>query len=133
LNPDGVGRVQGLTFTLVTLSIKRLATEVITIIPVLLFFAGLTAFDFISDFEEWIECGYFSEEIKARLKGVLARILVNPSGYCTVFNVYRILKVFRWIVLALTLSPTPPNSFAYPSQINIFGTRIVDFCHLEQQ
>ncbi|KAL9965899.1 hypothetical protein ACROYT_G029757 [Oculina patagonica] len=29
---------------------------------------GLTAFDFISDFEEWIECGYFSEEIKARLK-----------------------------------------------------------------
>lgn len=31
--------------------------------------AGLTAFDFISDFEEWIECGYFNEEIKARLKG----------------------------------------------------------------
>ncbi|RMX55734.1 hypothetical protein pdam_00015503 [Pocillopora damicornis] len=29
---------------------------------------GLSAFDFISDFEEWIECGYFSEEIKARLK-----------------------------------------------------------------
>lgn len=29
---------------------------------------GLTAFDFISDFEEWIECCYFSEEIKARLK-----------------------------------------------------------------
>ena len=31
--------------------------------------SGLTAFDFISDFEEWIDCGYFSEEIKARLKG----------------------------------------------------------------
>ena len=33
------------------------------------FVTGLTAFDFISDFEEWIECGYFNEEIKARLKG----------------------------------------------------------------
>ncbi len=30
---------------------------------------GLTAFDYIVDFEEWIECGYFTEEIKARLKG----------------------------------------------------------------
>ncbi|KAH3877689.1 uncharacterized protein LOC127872130 isoform X2 [Dreissena polymorpha] len=29
---------------------------------------GLTAFDYIVDFEEWIECGYFTEEIKARLK-----------------------------------------------------------------
>ena len=36
------------------------------------YLTGLTAFDFISDFEEWIECGYFNEEIKARLKG-------NPS------------------------------------------------------
>ena len=30
---------------------------------------GLTAFDFITDFEEWIDSGYFTEEIKARLKG----------------------------------------------------------------
>ncbi|KAL8614249.1 hypothetical protein ACOMHN_026466 [Nucella lapillus] len=29
---------------------------------------GLTAFDYIVDFEEWIDSGYFSEEIKARLK-----------------------------------------------------------------
>lgn len=29
---------------------------------------GLTAFDYIVDFEEWIDCGYFNEEIKARLK-----------------------------------------------------------------
>ncbi|XP_053383962.1 uncharacterized protein LOC123536322 isoform X2 [Mercenaria mercenaria] len=29
---------------------------------------GLTAFDYIVDFEDWIECGYFNEEIKARLK-----------------------------------------------------------------
>ncbi|KAK7491465.1 hypothetical protein BaRGS_00017294 [Batillaria attramentaria] len=29
---------------------------------------GLTAFDYIVDFEEWIESGYFSDEIKARLK-----------------------------------------------------------------
>ena len=33
------------------------------------YLTGLTAFDFISDFEEWIECSYFNEEIKARLKG----------------------------------------------------------------
>lgn len=35
--------------------------------------AGLTAFDYIVDFEEWIDSGYFSEEIKARLKGRLNR------------------------------------------------------------
>ncbi|XP_060562778.1 uncharacterized protein LOC132722318 isoform X4 [Ruditapes philippinarum] len=29
---------------------------------------GLTAFDYIIDFEDWIECGYFNEEVKARLK-----------------------------------------------------------------
>ena len=54
---------------------KWRATEIITIISVMLYLAGLTAFDFISDFEEGIECGYFSEEIKARLKGLLARTL----------------------------------------------------------
>lgn len=30
---------------------------------------GQTAFDYIIDYEEWIECGYFDDEIKARLKG----------------------------------------------------------------
>ena len=30
---------------------------------------GLTAFDFIMDYDEWIDCGYFSDEIRARLKG----------------------------------------------------------------
>ena len=30
---------------------------------------GLTAFDLIMDYEEWIECGYFTDEIRARLKG----------------------------------------------------------------
>ncbi|CAH1786443.1 unnamed protein product [Owenia fusiformis] len=29
---------------------------------------GLTAFDCILDYDEWINCGYFSEEIRARLK-----------------------------------------------------------------
>ena len=29
----------------------------------------MTAFDYIVDFEEWIDCGYFNEEVKARLKG----------------------------------------------------------------
>ncbi len=32
-------------------------------------FPGLTAFDFIMDYDEWIECGYFGDEIRARLKG----------------------------------------------------------------
>ena len=30
---------------------------------------GLTAFDFIMDYDEWIESGYFTDEIRARLKG----------------------------------------------------------------
>lgn len=30
---------------------------------------GQTAFDYIIDYDEWIECGYFDDEIKARLKG----------------------------------------------------------------
>ena len=30
---------------------------------------GLTAFDCIIDFDEWLECGFFTDEIKARLKG----------------------------------------------------------------
>ena len=30
---------------------------------------GLTAFDFIMDYDEWIECGHFTDEIRARLKG----------------------------------------------------------------
>ena len=29
----------------------------------------MAAFDFVVDYEEWIECGYFNEEIRARLKG----------------------------------------------------------------
>jgi hypothetical protein len=33
------------------------------------FFTGLTAFDYIVDYDEWIECGYFMDDIKARLKG----------------------------------------------------------------
>lgn len=35
----------------------------------LIFFIGLTALDLINDFDEWIECGFFTEEIVARLKG----------------------------------------------------------------
>ena len=32
----------------------------------------MTAFDFVVDYEEWIECGYFNDEIRARLKGTYA-------------------------------------------------------------
>jgi hypothetical protein len=41
---------------------------------------GLTAFDYIVDFEEWIESGYFSEEIKARLKGMFDNLLILVLG-----------------------------------------------------
>ena len=53
--------------------IRRVLIGLITCFLMFVYYlTGLTAFDFISDFEEWIECGYFNEEIKARLKG-------NPS------------------------------------------------------
>jgi len=35
---------------------------------IIVIISGLTAFDFILDYDEWIECGYFSDEIRARLK-----------------------------------------------------------------
>ena len=36
----------------------------------LLSISGLTALDFIQDFDEWIDSGYFTEDIEARLKGM---------------------------------------------------------------
>ena len=33
------------------------------------FFSGLTAVDFVTDFEEWINSGFFDEETQARFKG----------------------------------------------------------------
>ena len=50
--------------------IRRVLIDLVTCLLMFVhYLTGLTAFDFISDFEEWIECGYFNEEIKARLKG----------------------------------------------------------------
>lgn len=40
---------------------------------------GLSAFEFIFDFEEWIQSGYFDDHMKARLKG--ERIL-EPTLCC---------------------------------------------------
>ena len=34
-----------------------------------LYISGLTAFDFITDYEEWVDSGHFSDEMRARLKG----------------------------------------------------------------
>ncbi len=31
--------------------------------------SGQCAFDYISDYEEWMDCGYFSDDVRARLKG----------------------------------------------------------------
>ena len=39
---------------------------------------GLTAFDFIMDYDEWIESGYFTDEIRARLKG---KHLISKQKY----------------------------------------------------
>ena len=36
----------------------------------MILFTGVTALDLISDFDEWIESGFFTEEIVARLKGL---------------------------------------------------------------
>ena len=50
--------------------VRRILIDLVTCLLMFVhYLTGLTAFDFISDFEEWIECGYFNEEIKARLKG----------------------------------------------------------------
>ena len=51
--------------------------------------AGLTAFDFIMDYDEWIECGYFSDEIRARLKGTYshptATAVITLVHHCYAF------------------------------------------------
>ena len=39
------------------------------IMNVFLCIEGMAAFDCVVDYDEWIECGYFNEEIRARLKG----------------------------------------------------------------
>ena len=50
--------------------IRRVLIDLVTCLLMFVhYLTGLTAFDFISDFEEWIECAYLNEEIKARLKG----------------------------------------------------------------
>ena len=50
--------------------IRRVLIDLVTCLLMFVhYLTGLTAFDFISEFEEWIECAYFNEEIKARLKG----------------------------------------------------------------
>lgn len=42
---------------------------------------GKTAFDYITDHEEWIESGYFTEDTRARLKGwpLDSLLLLAPS------------------------------------------------------
>ena len=61
--------------------------------------SGLTAFDFISDFEEWIECGYFNEEIKARLKGKLMFIQVIETFYVRPLTSVHVVASPFWLLL----------------------------------
>ena len=55
---------------------------------------GLTAFDCIIDFDEWLECGFFTDEIKARLKGKETYVPMWDKRAC---------KVWQHLIASLTL------------------------------
>lgn len=68
------------------------------------YLTGLTAFDFISDFEEWIECGYFNEEIKARLKGnpsIHERLSLEEPAAKLFLHLCLLFLLFQWVIIEL--------------------------------
>lgn len=57
---------------------------------------GQTAFDYIIDYDEWIECGYFDDEIKARLKGKWnQRAPPPPTPKLTALKVFHLQTTFN--------------------------------------
>ena len=40
-------------------------------------FLGLCAFDLISDFDEWISSGYFTEKMRLRMQGMTGEVRVS--------------------------------------------------------
>ena len=68
------------------------------------YLTGLTAFDFISDFEEWIECGYFNEEIKARLKGkpsIHKRVSLGKPVTKLSLHLCLTFLLLQWVIIEL--------------------------------
>lgn len=58
---------------------------------------GLTALDYIVDYDEWIDCGYFGDEIKARLKGKI--YIMNLKKF--VFDIVKCIQsIFKWKKMA---------------------------------
>ncbi|XP_067933694.1 uncharacterized protein [Watersipora subatra] len=81
---------------------------------------GLTALDLINDFDEWIECGFFTEEIVARLKAYSlkhSRDLVRAIGQ-KVFTGYgstsrgtsRTMNVSKSLLKPISPHPLPNRS-----------------------
>ncbi|CAC5404439.1 unnamed protein product [Mytilus coruscus] len=72
---------------------------------------GLTAFDYIVDYDEWIECGYFTDDIKARLKAFSlkhARDLVRAISKKVKTNPFHPLR--QRMITESTMGLTTPGS-----------------------
>lgn len=79
---------------------------------------GLTAFDYIVDYDEWIECGYFMDDIKARLKAYSlkhARDLVRAISKKVKPNLFHPLRQ-RMITESTFGVFTPPTASQSPVQ-----------------
>ena len=81
--------------------IRRVLIDLVTCLLMFVrYLTGLTAFDFISDFEEWIECGYFNEEIKARLKGkpsIHKRVSLGKPVTKLSLHLFLAFLLFEWV------------------------------------
>ena len=85
--------------------IRRVLIDLVTcLLTFVHYLTGLTAFDFISDFEEWIECGYFNEEIKARLKGkpsIHKRVSLDKPVTKLSLHLSLTFLLLQWVIIEL--------------------------------
>ena len=85
--------------------IRRVLIDLVTcLLTFVHYLTGLTAFDFISDFEEWIECAYFNEEIKARLKGkpsIHKRVSLEKPVTKLSLHLSLTFLLFQWVIIEL--------------------------------
>ena len=85
--------------------IRRVLIDLVTCLLMFVhYLTGLTAFDFISDFEEWIECAYFNEEIKARLKGkpsIHKRVSLGKPVTKLSLHLCLTFLLFQWVIIEL--------------------------------
>ena len=69
---------------------------------------GKTAFDYIKDYEEWMECGYFTQDTRARLKGLYSHacsyiICTHLNSLCFIQSLIAYsLKHSRLLIRSLT-------------------------------